>query len=260
MNMESIIATAPGTYAWCAKNLNTGEVLSYRDREVYPSASLIKVPILAELFRRVEEEGLSLDETLLLRKEDQVPGSGVMQDLTPGTRFLLRDLAMLMITVSDNSATNLLIDFLTVSAVNGLIRRLGLTHTVLERRLQRIPVAREQINRTSAYDMTRLMELLAQGRVISFDVSRRMIDMLSRCQAPQVLAPQIPEPEYLEQPPRIQVAHKTGSLSQARHDSGIVYTARNQVLAITILSQGAPEPTLQKYLNRIGQKLYHQIS
>ena len=103
-----------------------------------------------------------------------MPGSDVLSDLTPNRAYTPRDLATLMITVSDNAATNLLIDVLGVASVNGLMRRLGLVHTVSERRLERIPAERPRLNRTTAYDMTRLMALIARGEMISVEASRRL--------------------------------------------------------------------------------------
>lgn len=258
MRLDTLIARLPGTYTVYAKNLSSGKVIAHDERAVLPSASLIKVPILAELYRRAEEEGLRLDETLTMRQEDQVPGSGVLQDLTPGTPYLLRDLATLMITVSDNTATNLLIDFLGIDAVNAVIRRLGLMQTALERRLERVPVERPRLNRTTAYDMTRLMELIAQGHCVSLHVSRRMANVLERCQAPCSLAPGMPEPSLVGEQPKVRTAHKTGSLSDARHDSGLVYSPFG-VLAVTIMSHGAPESDLQKHIDRIGRLVYHDL-
>lgn len=258
MTLESLVAQLPGQYGIFARNLNTGQTIAMGEHQVFPSASLIKVPILAEVLRRVEEEGLSLDETLVMRAEDQVPGSGVLKDLTPGTRYTLRDLSMLMITVSDNTATNLLIDYLTVDSVNALLRRLGLPQTSLERRLERVPAQVTRVNRTTAHEMARLMELVATGQLISQDVSRRMIDRLQRCQAPYAFAPPIEDPRYIGQLPAIQVAHKTGSLAQARHDCGIVFHAKG-VFVASILSQGAPASQLQDRIHRIGQFIFRRL-
>ncbi len=258
MNLNALIARLPGTYGVYAKNLHTGKTLAFNERAVVPAASLIKVPILAELYRRVEEEGLVLDETVAMHKEDQVPGSGVLKDLTPNTAYSLRDLAALMITVSDNTAANLLIDYLGVESVNALLRRLGLLHTALERRMERIPMERPRLNRTTAYDMTRLMEMLTRGEVISAEVSRRMVGLLELCQAPCSLAPNLFDPPFVGALPRPRVAHKTGSLNDARHDSGIVY-GPDAVLAVTILSHGAPEAELKRSIDRVGRALYHEL-
>lgn len=260
MSIETTIRRLPGQYGVDAQNLNSGTTLQYQSHEVFASASLIKVPILAELYRRVEEEHLDLNETVVMKQEDQVPGSGVLMDLTPGLALSLRDLATLMITVSDNTATNLLIDYLGVDSVNLLMRRLGLTQTALEGRLQRMPVAQTQRNRTTAHDMSRLMELLVTGRLISYDVSNRMLDLLQRCQGPVSIAPATPhDSDLLGTVPPIRVAHKTGSLSQARHDSGIVFWNKT-VLVVTIMSQGAPEGVLLRNITRIGREVVRALT
>lgn len=258
MSIESLVKSWNGEYSVSATHLKTGDHLAWREHEVMPSASLIKVPIMAEIFRRVEEEHLDLNETLVMTQEDQVSGSGVLMDLTPGLRLSLRDLTTLMITVSDNTATNLLIDFLGVEAVNQLMRRLGLNQTVLERRLQRVPTERPRMNRTSAHDMTRLMELLARGEVISARISLEMVDILSRCQGPVSIAPLPPVSSVPAALPRRTVAHKTGSLEQARHDSGIVSWTNGAYVA-TIMSQGAPESVLLKNITRLGRELYRAL-
>jgi len=258
MSLESTLKNLSGEFSIYAKNLQTDQIITFREHVVFPSASLIKVPIMAEVFRRVEEEHLSLDETLILAAEDQVPGSGVLMDLTPGLRLSLRDLTMLMITVSDNTATNMLIDFLGVDSVNELMRRIGLTHTALERRLERVPVERPRVNRTSAYDMSRLMELLSRGELISVNVCRRMVKILERCQGPVAIAPISSEESFIGQIPPVRVAHKTGSLSQARHDSGIVFDGRH-VYVVTIMSQGAPAEDLLKNIRRLGRDVFRQL-
>lgn len=258
MTVAALAAGLPGTYSIFAKNLITGQTVQYREHETVPSASLIKVPIMAEIFRRVEEEHLNLDDTLVMQKEDQVPGSGVLMDLTPGLALSIRDLTTLMITVSDNTATNLLIDFTGVDAVNALMRRLGLHHTVLERRLERIPVIRDQLNRTTAYDMSRIMELLATGQLVSADVSRRMVDILSRCQGPLSIASPDPGTPFIGGLPAMKAAHKTGSLDMARHDSGIIYTARHTIVS-TILSQGAPADRLLPAVGRLGRAVLKEL-
>lgn len=258
MSIESTIEKLDGQYSVYAKNLHTGREIAWRAHEVMPSASLIKVPIMSEIFRRVEEEHLDLNDTRVLTAEDQVGGSGILMDLTPGLRLNLRDLTTLMITVSDNTATNLLIDYLTVDAVNTLMRRLGLTHTALEGRLQRVPTERTRVNRTTAYDMSRLMELMARGELISLAVSQQMVAILERCQAPVAIAPDVAEPELVSGLPRRRVAHKTGTLSHAAHDSGIV-SLPGKDYVLTIMSQGAPEPVLARNIRRIGREVWREI-
>ncbi len=255
MDITTLLNQAPGQYGVFAINLHTGNTVAYREKETFPSASTIKVPIMIEVFRRVEEEHLSLDTLLTLTAEDQVDGSGVLFDLTPGTAYSIRDLTTLMITVSDNTATNLLIDYLGVDAVNLTMKRLGIHDTVLVRRLQRVPVEHPTVNRATAHDMAVLMEMLAKGQCISLAVSTRMVDLLKRCQGPVSITGLTSRNTLCGQPPNITVAHKTGSLSDASHDVGIVYSEDGLAYAAAIMSHGAPHETLAPVIKRVGRAL-----
>ncbi len=255
MTLTPLLDNAPGNYGVFAVNLRTMKTVAYHEKDVFPSASTIKIPIMIELYRRVEEENLSLDAMVTMRAEDQVDGSGVLFDLTPGHAYSLRDLNTLMITVSDNTATNLLIDFLGVDAINSTMRRLGIHDTELVRRLQRVPTERASVNRATAYDMAQLMVRLAQGEAISLAVSNRMIEVMKRCQAPVSITTVAPQQSYTGQPPTVTVAHKTGSLSDACHDVGVVYMSDGLSYAAALMSQGAPYDKLAPILRRVGRAL-----
>lgn len=255
MQLTSLLDPAVGSYGVFAINLRTQKTVAYHEKDVFPSASTIKIPIMIELYRRVEEENLSLDAMVTMRAEDQVDGSGVLFDLTPGQAYCLRDLNTLMITVSDNTATNLLIDFLGVDAINATMRRIGIHDTELVRRLQRVPTERTSTNRATAYDMAEMVARLARGEVISSAVSNRMIDVMKRCQGPVSITTLVPQQTYCGQPPTVTIAHKTGSLSDACHDVGVVYMSDGLSYAAALMSQGAPYGTLAPILRRIGRAL-----
>lgn len=254
-SLTNSLSSSNAVFGVFAKNLETQSVLAFHEHDIFPSASLIKVPILVELYRRVENFRLHLGEVLVMRQEDQVGGSGILKDLTPDTKYSLRDLAMLMITVSDNTATNLLIDYLGIDNINQGIYDLGLTHTELVRKLQRIPIERSTVNHTTAYDMSLLMEKIARGQVISHISCQAIVSILLRCQAPVSIAPAAPSPSFIGECESIRVAHKTGSLSDACHDSGIVYTPHKTYVA-TVLSQKADYAVLFDKLKDIAPELF----
>lgn len=261
MLAESLIAKLPGRYAIYAKDLESDAVLAYHEHDIFPSASTIKVPIMAEVYRRVEDEHASLDDMLIMRREDQVGGSGVLQDLSQGASFSIRDLTTLMITVSDNTATNLLIDYLGLGKINQMIQRLGMKNTELVRRLQRIPAERpDTFNHTTAYDLSLVMEKLARGQCVSQLASEHMVNILSRCQGPISLIDKTRSGRYVGQPRSVAVAHKTGSLDQARHDTGIVYREGGRVYVATVLSEGAPFDQLTKAMSQIARNLPRWLS
>lgn len=255
MNLTSLLDDAIGSYGVFAVNLRTQKTVTYHEKDIFPSASTIKIPIMIELYRRVEEENLSLDAMVTMRDEDKVDGSGVLFDLTPGQAYSLRDLNTLMITVSDNTATNLLIDFLGVEAINNTMRRLGVHDTELVRRLQRVPTERSSVNRATAYDLAQLVTRMAHGEVISLAVSHRMIEVMKRCQGAVSITTLVPQQSFTGQPPTVTVAHKTGSLSDACHDVGLVYMSDGLSYAAALMSQGAPYAKLAPTLRRIGRAL-----
>lgn len=258
--IEDLVQQAPGDWSWAGERLDESRRVAYQEHVERPSASLIKVPILATLYAAVEDGRLSLDETMVLTQEDQVTGSGVLMDLTPGRPWLLRDLATLMITVSDNTATNLLLDRLGVDAVNQLIDTLGLTHTRVLRRLQRIPIGAEGTNHTTAADMTRLMALLARGQVVSWAACQRMADVLRRCQAESSIVMQrSPGQGLVGEPSASVVHHKTGLLSQFRGDAGFVTWAGGGY-ALTLMAMGASESELAPWMARIGRALVDDLT
>lgn len=127
-----------------------GAIESHRADEIFLSASTIKIGIIIELFRQVDSGELSLDQAYVLQQTDQAAGSGVLQHLTRGVRLPLRDLCYLMMSISDNLATNILIDQVGQASVNACLRSLGLERSILGRTMQgRLAVEGEQENLTS---------------------------------------------------------------------------------------------------------------
>src|SRR5829696_2050943 len=108
--LDAILTQSGGELALAAMNLTTGEELARNDQRSMPTASVFKLPLLVEVFRQAEAGALDLDERVTLRAEDVVRGSGILRDFGPGLQPTLRDLAMMMVIVSDNSASNLLLD------------------------------------------------------------------------------------------------------------------------------------------------------
>lgn len=254
-HLDTLLAEAPGDWSWHAVRFSDQKTLSHGAEVEVPSASLIKVPIMIELFRRVEHEHLNLDATVPMRQEDQVGGSGVMGHLATPREWCLRDLVTLMIIVSDNTATNLLIDLLGVDPVNATLQSLGIEHTRLLRRLMRIPTGIEGMNHTTARDMTTLMDLLAHGKAISVLASQHMVAIMERCQADPVIA-LAPKPGLglVREPENRVVAHKTGLLDNLVGDSGIVMWP-GEGYAATVIGRGAPHQELAPWHKKIGQAI-----
>jgi beta-lactamase class A len=127
--LDSLARHYHGVLGYSINNLDTGERLALRGDETFPTASLIKVSILVTLYDLVEKGSISLDDPLSLLKIDQVPGSGVLQFMHPGMALSVRDAAVLMSILSDNTATNLLLDKVAIRRVWQKMEALGLPHT-----------------------------------------------------------------------------------------------------------------------------------
>jgi beta-lactamase class A len=228
------VANFSGTVSLYAKNLDTGAVYSLRGDEPVRTASTIKVAIMVEAFARVAEGRAAWTEELTLTKEKKTSGAGVLKDLSDGLRLTLRDAVTLMIIVSDNTATNLALDYLSADAVNRRMQSLGLGAT---RSMRKVGGGGESaegkieankrfgLGRSTPHEMVELLERMERGQLINAAASKEMIELLKRQQYHDGIF------RYQWQHP---VANKTGALDRLRADVGIIYHPRGRIiLAIT---------------------------
>src|SRR5262245_20501100 len=184
--LHGIAAAHHGVLGYSISNLDTGERFSLRGDETFSTASLIKVPILVTLYDLAEQKQLSLDDPLTVLKIDQVPGSGVLQFMRPGMTLTVNDVAALMIVLSDNTATNLLLDRVIIRRVWQKMEALGLPHTKVHSKtfLRISSVAMDSsvkygLGVSTPNEMAHLFELLAQGKAVSPAADSAMLAMLA---------------------------------------------------------------------------------
>ena len=223
--LEARIARHQGVVGLFARDLTTGETLSIGGSEQFPSASVIKVPILVELFHNVERGTLKLTDPLIMLSADQRPGSGVLQFLSTPHTLTVADAALLMIVMSDNTATNLIIDKVGIRNVNARMDSLGLRQTRLHAKvflgsattIDTAATRRWGFGVTTPQEMAGLFEHMYRGTAISPAASKQMLDVLKKNfdyeEIPRLL------------PAGVVVAHKTGKLNDSRSDCGIVFVA-----------------------------------
>lgn len=261
--LDALAAAQGITAAVSATRVDGTPIVALRPDEPYYPASTIKVPILVEVFRQAHTGALSLAEPLELSPEDQVTGSGVLSHLSPGIRLPVRDLATLMVIVSDNTATNMLIDRVGVDAVNATMASLGLSHTVLFNKLQVVAVDRRGANVTTAADMTLLLRRIARGEAVSYDASRRMVDILLRQTLSGGLARYLPveaTDRALGAPAPVRVASKSGSIEGHRHDVGLVLSDRGS-FALSVFLRDVREPErATDLIGRIARRVFDVAS
>src|SRR5215467_8433691 len=184
--------------------------------EVFAQASSIKIAVLAELYRQAQQGKLKLTDPYTVQKSDLVADSDIMNGLTPGvTQITLRDLATMMVAVSDNSATNVLIDRVGMENVNARLDSLGLTHTRLRRKMMDLEAAKQgRENISTAKEMMSLLSAIYHGKLLNKESTEDFFRMLSTNKDSWI-------PRDL--PTGLKIANKPGSLEAVRNDSGIVF-------------------------------------
>lgn len=206
----------------------TGEVLFKRNAEkVIPSASLIKIPILMELFRQIDARTLHLDQIYSLEAKDKVGGSGELQTMEDKSVFSLEFLAREMIRISDNTATNILIGLVGMKNVNLLMGELGLKTTRLNRYMMDFEaIEAGKQNFTSPTEINKLLGIILSGIELSQSSRQSMLNMLLACADKSTIPSLLPE--------GTRVAHKTGTLSYVRGDAGIILNQKPIILSIFV--------------------------
>jgi beta-lactamase class A len=249
--IAEIAARFSGELSFAAKNLATGETIERNADTVMPTASVIKLAVLVEVFRQAAEEGLDLERRLQMRDTDVVRGSGILKELTPGLQPTVRDLATLMVVLSDNTATNMLIDLVGgVEAVNRTMHeRLGLRTIVLHNRVDFARIGNDisRFGESSPREMMRLVEMLAQSEVVDEASSRAMVEIMRRQQyldqAPRYIAfnPYARELR-IEQP--IQIGCKTGFFPGTRVDAGLMELPADVTIVYCMMTDKARDTSM----------------
>lgn len=249
----SIAATTLGTEAWS---------LHWQAERSYYPASVIKLPIMVSVYRAAAQGWLRLDEEIPLSPDDLVGGAGILQDLTPGIRLPVRDLVTLMIVLSDNTATNMLLTRLGTPFVNETCRFYGWHDTAVHNPLMVVPLERTADNRTSARDMLSLLVALAHGRLVSDWACRRMWHTLERQRDRSRMSRFLPVPDapVIGRPSWPVVGSKSGNVRGLCHDVGIVH-AESVSYAVAIFTQGIPDDQrAAEFVGRLSERLYSLLT
>jgi len=243
-SIRSAIAGFQGTVSVFAKNLDSGETYGLRENERVRTASTIKLAVMAAVFESIARGQAKWTDQIVLHDADKVEGTGVLLEFSDGVRLPLQDLVHLMIVVSDNMATNLLLDRFTADAVNAEMDSLGLKQTRCLRKIMQGSKAsgwsraglleenqRFGLGVTTPKEIATLIEKMEEGQVVNAAASREMIAILKRQQDVSGIARGVGE---------LPVADKTGALDHLRSDVGIVYSPGGRI-AIAITVDGLPK-------------------
>lgn len=235
--LQPLIKAHRGDVAVAVKHLKTGETFYYREYKPMPTASLIKFPVMVEVYRQAAAKKIDLDRFVELKAADKVPGSGILtKHFSPGAKIKLRDAIRLMIVYSDNTATNLVLDQIGIASVGKTMQKLGLPHTKINAKVFRRdtsidPAASRKfgLGSTTAKETIQLYELLYQNKLAG--ANKKLCDEMRQhlylCEDRMKLA------RYLPQGTKF--AHKGGAVTPVRTDGGVMETPSGPI-AVCVLT------------------------
>ena len=256
-SLDSLATRHRGVVGYTVHDLDTGERLERRGDETFPTASLIKVAILVTVFDLVEQKRLSFDDPLTVLRIDKVPGAGQLQFLHDNATISVRDAAWLMTTISDNTATNLLLDRIIIRRVWDKMEALGLSHTKVHSKsfLRNSSVAMDSsvkygLGVTTPNEMARLFALLSQGKAVSAAADSAMLDMLAHNEDYTKLQRHIAG---------LDVPHKTGDTDQVRTECAL-FPLQSRVVACVLTKENVDQRYLidneaQVMMARMGEAI-----
>ncbi|HWI62750.1 MAG TPA: serine hydrolase [Symbiobacteriaceae bacterium] len=265
MNLADRIAAIDrefsGTMGVTAINLTNGDRVDYEGTASFPPASTVKLPVLYEVFRGAREGRWSLDDLLTLGSDNIVEGSGVLLDLTPGLRLSIRDVATLMIVVSDNTATNMLVDLVTIDGVNRSLQELGIEGVRVNRKIgmhMEMP-----LGEATPAGMAELMRLIARHEVLTPQDCLNMIDILKRQKHKELTNRYIPETDDEDDAPPVRIASKSGWIRGTRNDVALIWAPR-ATYVLSMFSKGCKDRRFYHdneaalALARVSQAVYEE--
>jgi beta-lactamase class A len=233
--LAELAASHHGGVALYAKNLTTGETVSLDSARPVQTASVIKLPLMLQAFEQVKMGKLKLSDPVVLTKDNQVPGSGVLNLMDPGLTLSLKDAITLMMTLSDNTATNVVIDSVGLRPTNEMIARMGLKNTYFYKKVYKkaegpMPPDQKQfgLGKTTAEEMARVIESIYHCDLGDRELCLQMITIMRNQQYRDML------PRYLEKSDTSEdlsaIADKIGALDDVRSDVALVYTQRGPII------------------------------
>ncbi len=271
------------------KHLGTGETAVFNGGELFPTASVFKVPLIVELFRQSEEGKLSLDDKITLFEWNKVPGSGILKELSEGLEITIRDLSRLMMILSDNTATDLLVGLVGKENVNATMRGLGLNKTVVIANCRDIlfdlvgandlsddektlsvylekakagtnkgswSLGTERNDVTTPEEMNKLLGLLVEGKAARQTSCEAILSTMDKCQTGEYRIP-----KYLPVD-KVKMTRKTGSLPGIRNDVGVItILATGDKYSLSCLTKGAIDVyAAEEVIARVSRNIYHYFA
>lgn len=251
--IKRYLDTCIGEYSFYFEDILSGYTYSFNEKNIMPSASLIKLPIAVVLMKEVELGNISLKDKVEISKEEMVDGSGIIHEFEQ-RMYSLNELLIAMLIQSDNTAANKLIELLGMNNINKFIKAIGLKDTVLKRKMMDF-IAREKglENLTTAYDMSSLFKVLYNGTYLNCENSKLLIDILKRQQIRDKIPFYMPTREWPN------IANKTGTLEGIENDSALITISKGNFV-FTIMSKSLPNNVYGVVtISRVGKMMWDII-
>lgn len=244
-DINEIINRSIGDIGVVIEKMDNSMSIHINEDMIFPSASTIKLIIMAAVMNEVKKGKISFDDKILLTKDMLCGGDGILKEFDIEHKFTLKEIMTLMIIISDNTATNILIDLVGIQNINNIAVEMGLEFTRLRRKMMDSQAVKEgRENTTTPKEMSKILRFIYDGKFIDEYYSKIALDILKRQQVGGRITLYMPED--------IVVAHKTGDLDKLEHDVGIVYNNSSDYI-ICVLTKNLD-------VNKNGREIIGEIS
>lgn len=254
MNIEQLKLNVYSELARCKGRASLfmeieGKIIEFNSQEVYQSASLIKIPILYEALRQIEAGIINPDEHVNIKDSDKIGNTGVLQVLHGVKSYTIRDLLTLMVIVSDNSATNLIINLLSKESINKTIRSLSMYNTILQRKMLDFQSVKSGMdNFTTAADIVKCLKKGVTGTDLTKASRDTFLSILNQQQFRDKL------PAYMNEV-YITAGNKTGELPGLEHDCAVMTFGQTRTF-VAVLIDNLEEPEIgRSTIRQIGKHI-----
>ena len=258
MNLQSIektildlVETFDGRIAYKIET-DSGESISYHEDESFQSASLIKIPMIIEGYRQAEKKDIYLNQPLTIPRFEVTRGSGVLHTLSDKVMLTVEDLLTIMITISDNTATNMMMNMLGFDEINQCIQDLGLQNTILQRRMFDFKALKEgRDNTISAADTVTCLKAMHTGDFLTKESQEKIMFIFEQQQIKDKLPSQMGK--------GVRVGNKTGNIRGVAHDAAIVRSVKDTVYVTVLTEDFASEDESRRIISKIGKIIYDEM-
>lgn len=248
-DINNILKNQEGIYSIAYQNTTSKEKLLINSKKMQ-SASMIKIFIMIEAFCGIKENKLNGDNKVILLNSMKVGGAGSLAEKEEDTEVTINDLINLMITESDNTASNILIDIVTMDRINARARKLGCLDTIIQRKMMDLKAITEgKDNFTSVLDLCNVLIKIYKGQCIDEEYDKKMIEIMQKQQNNTKIPLLLPAGTI--------VANKTGELHKVENDAGIILNKKSAYI-LCILSNEVDSASAISIISRLSKIIYDQ--